>query len=183
MVRKIDIGDIAKLRHMPQHCDSLFGKFDAGVRALGVSPSPEDEYFAAGTEKGSIHVYKTFHMIKGTPYKYLTINNVHKTWIRGICFIKAGDDYQLASFSEAGHINVFCLKERVSLYSNVTIPNGVLNMIYSPSVNALIINSKKYDVYKIKVNVDQDTFNHYASELDCDLNLNMRRRFLRINDK
>lgn len=69
----------------------------------------------------------------------------------------------MASFSEAGHINVFCLKERVSLYTNMAIPNGVLNMVYSSKVNALIINSKKYDVYKIKVNVDQDKLTHYAN--------------------
>lgn len=93
--------------------------------------------------------------MKGNAYKYHTIKNVHKTWVRGIAFIKAGDDYLLASFSEAGYINVFCMKERISIYNNTSIPDGVLNMLYSERCNALIINSKKYNVYTISLETDQ----------------------------
>lgn len=149
---------------------------------MGVSQSPDDKYFAAGTEKGTVHVFKTLHMVNNNAYKYVTINQ-HKTWVRGVAYIPAGDDYLIASFSEAGFINVFCLKERISLYTNETIPNGVLNMIYSSKINALLINSKKFDVYKIELNTDEDLLDYYSSQFDNDLNLNMRRRFLRSNDE
>lgn len=133
---------------------------DAGVRSFDVSPYPEEKYVAAGTEKGTIHIFLKEHLVQKKPYKYCQINP-HTTWVRGINFIKAGDDYLMTSFSEAGHIHLFCLRERQSLYYNDQIPNGVLNMIYSDRINSLIINTKKHQFLRISLDFDDEYFKNY----------------------
>lgn len=82
-------------------------------------------------------------------YRYLDMN-IHVTPIRGFNFISAGDDYLLSSFSENGNINVICLRERVSVYRNDSVPNGVQNMIYSDMVNSFfMINRKIHQFYEM----------------------------------
>lgn len=114
---------------------------------MEISPLPIEFYLAIGTEKGAIHIYKKKYIKLRKPYKYMEMT-VHKTPIRGFSFIKAGDDYLLASFSETGNIVVLCVKERLNIYRNDNIPNGVQNMVYNDRVNALfMITRREHEFY------------------------------------
>lgn len=104
--------------------------------------------------------------------------------MRGFCFIDGGDDYLLASYSETGNIHVLCVKERLNIYRNERIPNGVQNMIYNERVNSLfIISRNKHEFFEIPLKLTDDFFEHFNDLLDSDLQHNIQRRFLRQNDK
>lgn len=114
---------------------------DADIRYIEVSPKPEEKYLAAGTEKGTVHIFEMKFILERKVYQYATFN-FHKVLIRGLNFIKTTDDYLLVSYCEDGHFNVVCLKERVLLYSNESIPGGVAGLLYNDQINKLIIRTK-----------------------------------------
>lgn len=178
----IDISNIQKLKDGDDDIVTKFKTLDAGIRALQVSPKPEERFLAIGTEKGTIHVYKKKFIAKKKPYKYFKVN-AHSSWIRGFCFMEAGDDYLLASFSERGNLHVYCMKERFNIYVNDNIPNGVSDLIYNDKLNTLMIVTKKQDCVQFSLNFDDDFFDNYVKQLNEDLDSNIKRRFIRTNDQ
>lgn len=142
--------------------------------------SPDEVYVAFGTEKGTIYVFETKLVGSAQPYFHLSYQT-HRACTSGLKFIQFADNFLLASFDKDNIIKVQCLKDNVPLYSNASIPD-IKILLYSERAKALITTSKDFTVSKISLNFDNEFLEGYANKFENDLELNMKRTFLRVPD-
>lgn len=54
----IDVSNIEKLKNQEEGIVTKFATLGVGISAFEMSPLPDERYFAIGTDKGSIVIYK-----------------------------------------------------------------------------------------------------------------------------
>ena len=170
-----DVFDFDKMKEDPEGTCVELCTVDAGIRAFDVSP--EEDYIVVGTERGTVYVYETQNLLKNKAYIYARFQ-IHKNWIRGFSFLKSGNNLLLVTFCQGGHLSVVCMNEKIPLYWNDTIPDGIRNVIYNERCRSLMLVSQTDKLYQISLNFNKHYFKNLEQEINNDLNQNITKFFL-----
>lgn len=134
-----------------------------------------DKYFAMGTVKGQIVVFRGEHVRQHKDYQYHQYT-VHYDRVTQMCFIKKKEDeFQLASIGDNLHLNIVCLKQCITLFRrdyDWIVPSA--SLVFVPQTKELLALQRTNEIIKFKTQIDSEEAKIVKKRTSCDLESNIK---------